>query len=162
RDDRVLHRRGTLADLLRPSRGDPIRLVPFSCLVRSLTVTVRISRRRALPWRRNQAKLGPVRLVRRPLALLQPLRSLLGPSSGARLVPLSILAGAFASVAIGAGVAHAVPDPSDILPVSEVKPGMKGYGLTVMSGTTPEKFDIEVISTLHNFRPNQDLVIIKT
>lgn len=100
-----------------------------------------------------------MRLVRRPFALLH---ALLGPSSGARLVPLSILAGAVASVAVGAGVAHAIPDPSDIMPASEVKPGMKGYGLTVMSGTTPEKFDVEVISTLHNFRPNQDLFLIKT
>ena len=52
--------------------------------------------------------------------------------------------------------------PRAIMPVSEIKAGMKGYGLTVMSGTVPEKFDVEVISTLHNFRPNQDLVIIKT
>jgi len=116
-----------------------------------------------------------VRLVRRPLALLHSLRALLAPLSGhlgrsprtpgtagTRLVPLSILAGAIASVGVGAGLAHALPDPADTLPLSEVKPGMKGYGLTVMSGTTPEKFNIEVISTLHNFRPNQDLILIKT
>lgn len=39
---------------------------------------------------------------------------------------------------------------------------MRGYGLTVFSGTVPEKFNVEVISTLHNFRPNQDLILIKT
>ncbi|MBK8255348.1 MAG: hypothetical protein IPK82_22155 [Polyangiaceae bacterium] len=39
---------------------------------------------------------------------------------------------------------------------------MKGYGLTVFSGTTPEKFDVEVLSVLTNFRPNQDLILIKT
>ncbi|MFT3766351.1 MAG: SpoIVB peptidase S55 domain-containing protein [Minicystis sp.] len=103
-----------------------------------------------------------MRLVRRLPTLLHPLRALLDPLSGARLVPLSIAAGAVASVALGVGLAQALPDPPDTLPLSEVKPGMKGYGLTVMSGTTPEKFDIEVISTLHNFRPNQDLVLIKT
>lgn len=43
-----------------------------------------------------------------------------------------------------------------------VKPGMKGYGLTVFSGTEPEKFDVEVINVLHKFRPNQDLVLVKT
>nr|WP_275939311.1 SpoIVB peptidase S55 domain-containing protein [Polyangium spumosum] len=48
------------------------------------------------------------------------------------------------------------------MPVSEVKPGMKGYGLTVFSGTNPERFDVEIISTLRNFRPNQDLILIKT
>jgi hypothetical protein len=116
-----------------------------------------------------------VRLVRRLPNLLRPLRALLAaapnpgalrafvdPLVGGRLVPLSILAGAVASVLAGAGVARALPDPTDTMPLSEVKPGMKGYGLTVMSGTVPEKFDIEVVSTLHNFRPNQDLVIIKT
>lgn len=43
-----------------------------------------------------------------------------------------------------------------------VKPGMKGYGLTVFEGTEPTKFDVEVIGVLHKFRPNQDLVLVKT
>ena len=79
-----------------------------------------------------------------------------------RVVPLSLLAGAALSVAVGAGVAEAVTGPSDTMPVSEIKPGMKGYGLTVFSGTQPEKFDIEVISTIRNFLPNQDLILVKT
>ncbi len=93
------------------------------------------------------------------------LRSLLARADhllDGRLVPLSLLAGAACSVVVGAGVAQAVPGPPDTLPLSEVKPGMTGYGLTVFSGTTPEKFDVEVISTLKNFRPNQDLILIKT
>jgi hypothetical protein len=74
-----------------------------------------------------------------------------------------LLAGTVVSAAVGVGVAHAVPSvPSDIMPVSEIKPGMKGYGLTVFSGTEPERFDVEVISTLRNFQPNQDLILIKT
>src|SRR5262249_49332884 len=56
------------------------------------------------------------------------------------LVPLSIAAGAALSLMLGAGLARAVPDPPDVLPLGEVKPGMKGYGLTVFSGTQPEKF----------------------
>jgi hypothetical protein len=81
----------------------------------------------------------------------------------ARVVPLGLLAGAVLSVGLGVGLARAVTaSRPDILPLSEVKPGMKGYGLTVFSGTTPERFDVEVISTLHNFRPHQDLVLIKT
>jgi SpoIVB peptidase S55 len=100
-----------------------------------------------------------VRLARRSFAALLRTLSL---SAEGRLVPLSILAGAVASVAVGAGVAHALPDAPDTLPLADVKPGMKGYGLTVFSGTTPEKFDVEVVSILHNFRPSQDLVIIKT
>jgi hypothetical protein len=46
--------------------------------------------------------------------------------------------------------------------VADVKAGMKGYGLTVFSGTEPEKFDVEVINVLHKFRPNQDLILVKT
>lgn len=49
-----------------------------------------------------------------------------------------------------------------LMSVSEVRPGMRGYGLTVLRGTEPERFDIEVIDVLHNFRPDQDLVLIKT
>lgn len=79
-----------------------------------------------------------------------------------RVIPLSLLAGAVCSLAVGVGAAQALGAPPDTMPVSEIKPGMKGYGLTVFSGTTPEKFDVEVISTLRNFRPNQDLVLIKT
>ena len=107
-----------------------------------------------------------MRLARRPFAFSRALRALLGLGhlDHGRLVPLSIIAGAVASAGLGVGLAHALPvgEPGDTLPLSEVKPGMKGYGLTVFSGTTPERFDIEVISTLHNFRPSQDLILIKT
>ena len=48
------------------------------------------------------------------------------------------------------------------IPVSEIKEGMKGYGLTVFHGTQPERFDVEVIGVLHNFQPSQDLILIKT
>src|SRR4051812_40369110 len=48
------------------------------------------------------------------------------------------------------------------MPVSEIKAGMKGYGLTVFRGTEPERFDVEVLGTLRQFRPHQDLVLIKT
>jgi hypothetical protein len=78
------------------------------------------------------------------------------------IIGTSVALGALASAGIGVGVAAAAADPSDVLPLSEVKPGMKGYGLTVFSGTTPEKFDVEIVSVLKNFRPNQDLILIKT
>ncbi|HEY0465345.1 MAG TPA: SpoIVB peptidase S55 domain-containing protein, partial [Polyangiaceae bacterium] len=51
---------------------------------------------------------------------------------------------------------------ADIMPVSDIHPGMKGYGLTVFQGTTPERFDVEVIDVLKNFRPKQDLILVKT
>jgi hypothetical protein len=51
--------------------------------------------------------------------------------------------------------------PATILP-SEIKAGMKGYGLTVFRGTEPERFDVEVIGVLQDFRPGQPLIVIRT
>jgi hypothetical protein len=88
--------------------------------------------------------------------------SLLDRLPGARVVPAGIALGVITSALVGVGVAEAVQDPPDTLPLSEVKPGMKGYGMTVFSGTNPERFEVEVISTVRNFRPNQDIVLVKT
>ncbi len=60
---------------------------------------------------------------------------------------------------LGAAVAQSSPG---FIHVDEIKPGMKGYGLSVLRGTEPERFDVEVIDVLHNFRPNQDLILIRT
>jgi hypothetical protein len=51
-------------------------------------------------------------------------------------------------------------DPARHMRVSEVKPGMKGYGLSVFKGTKIEKFDVEVVSVLKNFNPKYDVVLI--
>ena len=51
---------------------------------------------------------------------------------------------------------------SDVLGVSELKRGMKGYGLTVFEGTKPERFEVEIIDVLQNFRPRQELILVKT
>jgi hypothetical protein len=51
---------------------------------------------------------------------------------------------------------------ANVMGVSEIKPGMKGYGLTVFEGTKPTRFDVEVIGVLKNFRPRQEVILIKT
>src|SRR5690242_14301013 len=51
-------------------------------------------------------------------------------------------------------------DPNRHMRISEVRPGMKGYGLSVFSGTKIEKFDVEVVSVLKNFNPKYDVVLI--
>ncbi|MDB4967413.1 MAG: hypothetical protein JWN44_3102 [Myxococcales bacterium] len=48
------------------------------------------------------------------------------------------------------------------IPVSEIRAGMKGYGLTVFQGLKPERFDIRVISVLHNFLPKQDIILVQS
>jgi len=74
------------------------------------------------------------------------------------------LAGLLLPLPFGLHAAHAdgASNRPDIMPVSEIHAGMKGYGLTVFSGTKPERFDVEVIDVLKNFRPRQDLILVKT
>jgi len=49
----------------------------------------------------------------------------------------------------------------EILPVSEIRAGMKGYGLTVFEGTRIERFDVEVVGVLRNFEPHMDLIVVR-
>lgn len=60
------------------------------------------------------------------------------------------------------GLAARAPAQGKYMKVEEVKPGMKGWGMTVFSGQKPERFEVEVISTLNNFRPGQSLFLVKT
>ena len=48
-----------------------------------------------------------------------------------------------------------------IMPTRDVKPGMKGYGLTVFSGTQVERFNVEVISVLKNAFAKGDMILIR-
>ncbi len=52
-------------------------------------------------------------------------------------------------------------DPAKYMRVSEVKPGMKGYGLTVFSGTKIEQFDVEVVDVVKNFNPKYDAILVR-
>ncbi len=44
----------------------------------------------------------------------------------------------------------AAPLPPDVLPLGAVHAGMRGWGLTVMKGATPERFEVEVLGVLPN------------
>src|SRR5688500_15937093 len=59
-----------------------------------------------------------------------------------------------------AGIADA--KAPEIYPLDQVKRGQKGYGLTVFSGTTPERFEFEVISVMKNFLPRMSIVLVKS
>ncbi|MBI5359754.1 MAG: hypothetical protein HZA48_04140 [Planctomycetes bacterium] len=48
-----------------------------------------------------------------------------------------------------------------IMPVSEIKTGMRGYGLSVFKGVEIEKFDIEVVSVMRNKEPKLDAILIR-
>lgn len=52
-------------------------------------------------------------------------------------------------------------DPAQHMRVDEVRPGMKGYGLTVFSGHTIERFEVNVIAVQKNFGPKEDVVLVR-
>lgn len=73
----------------------------------------------------------------------------------------AVSVGLFAGLGLTIPLAHGDAKPRTIS-VDEIKDGMKGYGLTVFKGTEPERFDVEVVGVLRNFRPSQELILIKT
>jgi len=81
-------------------------------------------------------------------------------------LPGAALLGFLASIAPNLNLSSARAEGKatrpDIMGVEQIKRGMKGYGLTVFEGTTPEKFGVEVIDVLYNFQPQQELILIKT
>ena len=57
-----------------------------------------------------------------------------------------------------------LPDPISrlpSLPVDQVERGQTGYGLTVFSGTEPERFEVEVIGVLRNTDPQASYVLAR-
>jgi hypothetical protein len=45
------------------------------------------------------------------------------------------------------------PATAEILPLSEIRPGMQGYAYTIFAGNQVEKFDLEVVGVMPNSRP---------
>jgi hypothetical protein len=77
---------------------------------------------------------------------------------------LSILAALFCLVEPPAELAArpTLFDPARHMALDEIRPGMRGYGLTVFQGTTIERFDVEVVSILRSqFGAKQDVVLIR-
>jgi len=50
---------------------------------------------------------------------------------------------------------------SNFMPVDEIQPGMKGIGRTVFQGTTIEEFQVEILGTLKNYGPKQDVILAR-
>lgn len=51
--------------------------------------------------------------------------------------------------------------PAPILPLNQVRPGLKGYGLSVFRGTRIEKFDVTIIDVLRGIDFEMDMVLIR-
>ncbi|MDQ7859716.1 MAG: SpoIVB peptidase S55 domain-containing protein [Armatimonadota bacterium] len=70
----------------------------------------------------------------------------------ARLALLAVLSLAPAAVAAPSG---------EFLPLSEVRPGLRGQARTVVRGTTVETFDVEVLAIVPGAGPSGDLLLVR-
>jgi len=50
---------------------------------------------------------------------------------------------------------------AQILPVDQIKAGMKGKGRTVFAGTKIEEFNVEILGVLRNWQPKKDLILAR-
>jgi hypothetical protein len=54
------------------------------------------------------------------------------------------------------------PKTTATIPVSQIRPGMRGVAYTVFEGTTPEPMDVEVLGVLKNMNgPKGDIILIR-
>ncbi|HDS08923.1 MAG TPA: SpoIVB peptidase S55, partial [Firmicutes bacterium] len=49
--------------------------------------------------------------------------------------------------------------PNEFMFIEEIKPGMKGYGKSVFSGTEIETFSVTILSVMDNFSPGYDIIL---
>lgn len=49
----------------------------------------------------------------------------------------------------------------DILPLSQVKPGMEGTGKTIFYGDSIDEFGVTVLDIMENFYPHRDVIIVR-
>lgn len=67
-----------------------------------------------------------------------------------------------ASMRAQSAAAQSPPAAAELLPLSEVRAGMKGCAYTIFAGDQVEKFDLEVIGVLPNFLgPRQAIILVQ-
>ena len=80
---------------------------------------------------------------------------------GLRLVAFPILVWAL-GLALALAPTLSAQESNEILPLSQVQPGMHGYAYTIFAGDQVEKFDLEVIGVMPNFLgPRQSIILIE-
>ena len=62
-----------------------------------------------------------------------------------------------AAILLCAATAQAV----ETLRPDQLQAGQKGYGLSVFKGTTPQRFEVEILGVLQNAFPKQDMILIR-
>jgi len=81
-----------------------------------------------------------------------------------KFIPNSLLCSAIFALTFlfGACTTARAQQASEILPLSEVHPGMQGYAYTIFAGDQIEKFDLEVLGIMPNFLgPKQSIILVQ-
>ena len=60
-----------------------------------------------------------------------------------------------------AAAAHGADGPPEIMPVGELKAGMRGYGVTAVKGTEPQRFGVEVLGVMRGWFPKGSMILIR-
>jgi len=50
---------------------------------------------------------------------------------------------------------------TEVMPLSEIKPGMKGKGRSVFAGAKVEEFDVEILGILENVQPGRNIILAR-
>src|ERR1700758_5773257 len=69
------------------------------------------------------------------------------------MAALRLLAAAVCPASLSAGPA--------IFPLKDVRPGQKGIGRTVFSGSKIEEFQVEILGVLENVGPRQSIILAR-
>src|SRR5688572_11067328 len=69
---------------------------------------------------------------------------------------------ALGALALGDLAPSADADIPTTYPLSKVRRGQTGYGMTTIQGTKPERFSFEVVGVTKNFLPKQDIILVKS
>jgi hypothetical protein len=79
-----------------------------------------------------------------------------------RKLGMAVVAGAVAGL-VWAGVAVAAPGPcASVMQLSDVAKGQVGEGWTVVEGTDPQQFDVDVLGVAHDLiGPGRDVIIVE-
>jgi len=77
-----------------------------------------------------------------------------------QILRFGVLVAACVAAPAGAGSTIQI-DRRRYMPLDEIRPGMTGFGKTVLRGTKIETFKVEVISVLRNIEPKMDMIFAR-
>jgi SpoIVB peptidase S55 len=78
-----------------------------------------------------------------------------------RVLAIVAAVGAILIASAGEGARASEPDAKCYWDVSQIRPGMKGVGKTVMVGTKLEEFGAEVLGVMRDVSPGRDMVLCR-